>query len=163
MCVCFMTIITCVPACVYSEPLKDMILCVYLATKGQTVTDGPVLQRKSSMLLFDVVIAVRFRLVSLKERPFTLPIRPQRALPSQGALSTVSCCLHHSSRYVSAPLRRRPPPHALPVWGCGRWPSPPFPSCFRPTRLFPSRETLCFCGCVNLTLRGRVRLARLQC
>lgn len=111
----------------------------------------------------DVVIAVCFRLVSLKERPFTLPIRPQRALPSQGALSTVSCCLHHSSRYVSAPLRRRPPPHALPVWGCGRWPSPPFPSCFRPTRLFPSRETLCFCGCVNLTLRGRVRLARLQC
>lgn len=52
MCVYFMTIITCVPACVYSEPLKNMILCVYLATKGQTVTDGPVLQRKSSMLLF---------------------------------------------------------------------------------------------------------------
>lgn len=106
-------------------------------------------------------IAIRFRLVSLMERPFTLPVCPQRALPSQGALSTVSCCLHRSSRYVTAPRRRRPPPCALPVWGCGRWPSPPFPSCFRPTRLFPSRETLCYL--VNLTLRGRVRLARLQC
>lgn len=125
------------------ELLKAMILCVYPATKGQTVTDGPVLQRKSSMLLFRYT-AVRFRLVSLMERPFTLPVRPKRALPSQGALSTVSCCLHRSSRYVSSPRRRRPPPRALPVRGCSRWPSPPLPSRFRPTRLFPLQRNSAF-------------------
>lgn len=131
-----------IPACLYSEPLKAIILCVYLVMKGQTVTDGPVFWWKSSMLLVRYCCTLSSRLVSLMERPFTLPVRPLRAPPSRWALSTVSCCLLRSSRYVSAPQRREPPPRALPAWGCGRWLSPPLPRCFRPDRLFLSRETV---------------------
>ncbi|KAI2667769.1 GTP-binding protein REM 2 [Labeo rohita] len=53
-----------------------------------------------------------------------------------------------------------PVPFLCGVAAGGRAPLSPHASA--PLDSFPSRETLRFCSCVNLTLRGRVQLARLQ-
>ncbi len=151
VCVCFMIIITCVPECVYAEPLKAMIWCVYLATKGQTVTDGPVLQRKSSMLLFRYCCTLSTCFSDGKTFYFTCP-SPVSPSITRSTIDRVMLS-SRSSRYGSASRRRQPPPCALPVWGCGRWPSPPFPSCFRPTRLILP-EKLCVSVAVWISRSG---------
>lgn len=140
---CRLYIFASIPACVYSEPLKAIILFVYPVMKGQTVTDGPVFRWTSSMLLVRYCSTLSSCFSDGKTFHFA---RPAPESPSI-TMSTIDHVVLSSPliKSMCALLEREnllPMPFLCGVVAGGRTPlSPP---CFRPNRLFLSRGTLRF-------------------
>lgn len=110
---CRLYIFTHTPACLYSEPLKAIILCIYLVMKGQTVTGRPVFWWKSSMLLVRYCCTLSSCFSDGKTFCFS---RPAPESPSI-TMSTIDRVV------LSSPLIK------IRVWSSAERTSSPCPSC----------------------------------